>query len=149
MNVLAAPLLIATIALAPAELTKTDPASTDWSWVQQDSKLWLYAHLAAGEAQFCSDEEQRDVISVADNRVRSDKFPDTPAEVIFQDNPIQYACTVDGNFYRDPTQENWENALYVIENGSTLPDNVLWQSDCEQGDGVYKVTEWHVYSYSN
>ena len=83
MNVLAAPLLIATIALAPAELIKTDPASTDWSWVQQDSKLWLYAHLAAGEAQFCSDEEQRDVISVADNRVQSDKFPDTPAEVIF------------------------------------------------------------------
>jgi len=148
MKTFAAPILAAMIVLAPAEFTTADQ-TTDWSWVEPESDLWLYAHLAAGEAQFCPDDEQRDVISVADNRVRSDKFPDTPAEVIFQDNPLQYACTVDGNFYREPTQENWENALYVIENGSTLPDNVLWQSDCEQGDGVYKVTEWHVYSYSN
>lgn len=148
MKTFAAPILAATIVLAPAEFT-TANQTTDWSWVEPESDLWLYAHLAAGEAQFCPDDEQINVLSVAANRVKSDDFPDTLIEVIYQDNPTQYACTVDGNFYREPTQSNWENAQYIVENGSQLPENVVWQSDCVQGDGEYMRTEWHVYSYSN
>ena len=149
MNYIAASLLTASLVLAPTEFTTAETEITDWSWVEVDSDLWLYAHLAAGETQFCPDDEQINCLSVAANRVESDMFPNTLAEVIYQDNPVQYACTVDGNFYREPTQRNWENALYVVENGSQLPENVLWQSDCTQGDGVYMVTDYHIYSYSN
>ena len=136
--------IITAAALLAISFRATTP---DFSTVEEYSDLWLTAHLIAGEAQCCDNTEQRYVASVAWNRVKDDRFPDTLMGVIYQDNPIQYACTVDGNFYREPTQENWENAQYIIDNGSVLPDEVVWQSDCVQGNGEYTRTSWHVYSY--
>ncbi len=133
--------LAATIAAA----SETTALAEDFSQIEPESDLWLTAHLIAGEAQYCDDTEQRYVASVAWNRVKDDRFPDTIEEVIYQDNPIQYACTIDGNFYREPTQQNWENARYIIDNGSTLPEDVVWQSDCIQGNGMYTQTQWHIY----
>lgn len=70
------------------------------------------------------------------NRVVSSKFPNTIKEVVFQRG--QYACTKDGNYYRDPTQKNREIAKYLLENGSQLPSNCIYQAQFKQGSGVYK-----------
>lgn len=107
------------------------------------TEIYLLAHLIAGEAQNCDDTEQRYVASVALNRVADSRFPDTLEEVIYQ--PGQFACTWDGNYDREPTESNWANAAYVLENGPQLPADVVWQAAFEQGSYVYCRTQWHVY----
>lgn len=106
--------------------------------------VYLLAHLIAGEAQPCDDMEQRYVASVVLNRVADERFPNSLEGVIFQKR--QYACISDGNFYRTPTERNWANARWILENGSILPQKVVWQSGGRQGK-VYLKTRWHNYCY--
>lgn len=112
---------------------------------EPETDLYLLAHVICGEAQYCPRTEQEYVGSVVLNRVKSNEFPDTLSEVIYQTNPIQYACVWDGNFYREPTQENWEVAADLLENGSVLPDDIVWQSAEPQGSYTYIQTEYHYY----
>jgi len=107
--------------------------------------LYIMAHVLAGEAQFCSDEEQRYVGSVVLNRVVSEDFPDTIAGVVFDKG--QYSCVSDGMYYREPTESNWSNAKWILENGSILPGYVIYQSKGKQGKGTYLKTKWHSYCY--
>lgn len=110
-----------------------------------EEELYIMAHLLAGEAQSSSDEEQRYVGSVVLNRVKHPSFPNTIKGVVFQRG--QYSCTWDGNYNRTPTDRNWANAKYLLENGSVFPDNVVWQSKARQGKGVYLKTSAHYYCY--
>lgn len=110
-----------------------------------DEELYILAHVICGEAQNCPDDEQLYVGSVVINRVAHPAFPNSIQGVVFQ--PGQYACTKDGNYYREPTPRNWANAKYLLENGSILPGNVVWQSGGRQGKGVYLQTKYHSYCY--
>lgn len=110
-----------------------------------EEDLYVMAHVLSGEAQHCSDQEQRYVASVVMNRKNSSRFPNTIKGVIFQKG--QYACTWDGNYYRKPTQRNWDNARWVLENGSILPEYVIYQSGFPQGKNVYVKTDVHYYCY--
>lgn len=101
-----------------------------------DEDLEVLTRVITGEAQCYSDEHQIAVGSVVLNRVVSSKFPNTIKEVVFQRG--QYACTKDGNYYREPTQKNREIAKYLLENGSQLPNNCIYQAQFKQGSGVYK-----------
>lgn len=111
-----------------------------------DEDLYIMAHVLAGECQNCPDEEQLYVGSVVLNRVAHPQFPNTIKGVVFQKG--QYACTRDGNYYREPTGQNWANAKKLLSEGSVLPSNVVWQSGGRQGKGVYIKTRWHYYCYS-
>lgn len=113
--------------------------------VYSENDLYVLAHVICGEAQGCPDEEQRYVGSVVLNRVKSTNFPGTIENVVFQ--PGQYACVEDGNYDREPTKANWENARWLLENGSLLPDYVVYQSRGRQGEGEYMRTKWHSYCY--
>ena len=113
------------------------------TYSQED--LYIMAHLLAGEAQFCTDEEQRYVGSVVLNRVQHEAFPDTIKGVVFDKG--QYSSIKDKNYYREPTENNWSNARWLLENGSVLPYYVIYQSKGKQGSGVYLKTKWHQYCY--
>lgn len=111
--------------------------------------LYLLSHLIMGEAgsDTCSDLNQRYVASVAINRLNSGRYGDTLEDVIFA--PGQYACTWDGNFDREPTQRCIDNAIYILENGSILPDKYIYQSGFPQGnhqDDVIKE-QTHYFCY--
>lgn len=110
-----------------------------------DQDLYILSHVISGEAQNCPDDEQLYVGSVVLNRVSHPSFPNSIRGVVFQ--PGQYACTKDGNYYREPTPQNWANARHLLENGSVLPGNVIWQSGSRQGKGVYLQTKYHSYCY--
>lgn len=110
-----------------------------------EADLYILAHVICGEAQNCPDDEQLYVGSVVLNRVAHPSFPNSIQEVVFQ--PGQYACTKDGNYYREPTPQNWANARLLLENGSVLPGNVIWQSGGRQGKGLYLQTQYHSYCY--
>lgn len=113
------------------------------SYTEDD--LYVMAHVLAGECQSYPDEEQLYVGSVVLNRKNHPSFPDTVRGVVFQKG--QYTCTRDGNYYREPTGRNWENARRLLEHGSVLPGYVIWQSGRRQGRGVYIKTRWHYYCY--
>lgn len=110
-----------------------------------DEDLYIMAHVLSGEAQNCTDQEQLYVGSVVLNRMAHPSFPNTLKSVVFQKG--QYACTWDGNYYREPTERNWANAKKLLEEGSVLPGNVIWQSSRKQGKGVYVKTRWHYYCF--
>jgi hypothetical protein len=74
--------------------------------------------------------------------VNSKKYPDTIKKVVFQRG--QYSCTRDGNYYRTPTERNWSNARWLLENGSVLPANVVFQSGGLIGR-LYMKTRYHYY----
>lgn len=109
-----------------------------------DEELEIVTRIIVGEAHTCDDMEQRYVASVLLNRVASPEFPDTIEKCAFQRG--QYKCTWDGNYYRTPTERNWENARYVLEHGSVLPENVVFQSKSKLGK-VYIKTKHHTYCY--
>ena len=113
------------------------------TYTQED--LYIMAHVLAGEAQFCDDMEQRYVGSVVLNRMNHQEFPNTIKEVVFQKR--QYSSVADRNYYREPTESNWLNAKWILENGSILPEYVIYQSKGKQGKGVYLKTKWHTYCY--
>lgn len=107
--------------------------------------LYIMAHVLAGEAQFCDDTEQKYVGSVVLNRVAHSEYPDTIKGVVFE--KMQYSSVADGNYNRKPTESNWANAKWLLENGSILPGYVIYQSKGKQGNGVYLKTKWHQYCY--
>lgn len=109
-----------------------------------EDDLNVLAHLLCGECQGGSRELQEAVGSVVLNRVASDDFPDTIPDVVFQRG--QYACTWDGNYDRTPTERNWEVARYLLENGSQIPENVVFQAGFKQGK-VWKKIGGEIFCY--
>lgn len=106
-----------------------------------EEDLYMMSHLIGGEAgaSWASDIHQQLVGLVAMNRVNSSdpNFPDTLKEVIFQKG--QYACTWDGNFNKEPSEQAIENAKKVLSGETDIecPPNVVFQSTCKLGDGVF------------
>ena len=108
-----------------------------------DAELEYYtdmlAHLIVGEVEGCDREMKEYVGSVVLNRVKSNKFPESIEDVVFQEG--QYSCTWDGNYYKTPSEEDYEIAKDLLENGSKLPEDVLFQAEFPQGQGVYDTID--------
>lgn len=119
------------------ETLKEYPSLSTPSNSYSEKNLEILSRIICGEAQSYSDELQLAVGSVFLNRVKDPRFPNTFEEVAFQKR--QYACTRDGNYYRKPTDKNIANAKHLLENGSVLPENVVFQAEFKQGKGVYKT----------
>ena len=92
-------------------------------------------HIEAGSA-WLSEEHRQMVGSVVLNRMASPEFPDTMWEVITQ--PGQYYKTTSA-WFENLLPHEWcvETARYLLENGSVLPPNVIFQAESAQGSGVY------------
>lgn len=112
-----------------------------------EKELELLAHLINAEAgaTYCSEKMRYYVGSVALNRVKSEDFPDTLEEVIYQEG--QYACIEDGNFDKEPSEECWDIAKELLKYGPVLPENVVFQAEFEQGDGVYCKEQNMIFCY--
>lgn len=102
-----------------------------------EEELELLAHVIYAEAgsDWCADEMLYGVGSVVLNRMASDLFPDTMYDVIYQEG--QYACTWDGNIEKEPNERAYRIAEDLLRNGLTMPPNVIFQAEFEQGDGTY------------
>lgn len=111
-------------------------------------ELYMLSHLLHGEcgSDSCPDEMQIATGSVLLNRIESEYFPNTMKECIFQAH--QYSCTRDcGGYWQEPAERTIENARWLLENGSQLPSNVIFQSQYKQGDGVYQKIGNQYYCY--
>lgn len=105
--------------------------------LQYEKDLYLLSHLINAEAgsNWCSDDLMRYVGSVALNRVDHAAFPNTLEEVVYQ--PGQYSCLWDGNFDKEPCDRAIRIAKELLDNGSVLPSDVVFQAEFPQGSGVY------------
>lgn len=125
------------LSAAVSEETQSPQAPGDTEVVEQgvcDDDVDLLARLLTCEmgCSWIADEQQLYVGSVVLNRVASDLFPDMLQEVIYQ--PGQYAPAISGWIETvQPDERTIENARWLLENGSVLPENVLYQSTVVQG----------------
>ena len=112
-----------------------------------DEELDLLSRVVFAEAgsNWLSDKHQRAVASVVLNRVSDNRFPNSIRGVIYQNG--QYACVDNGMINRTPNKRAVENAKYVLENGITIPENIVWQSQAKQGKGVWEYIEGHYFCY--
>lgn len=81
-------------------------------------EIELLAQLIQAEAGNQDEMGKRYVADVVLNRVDSKDFPDTIEDVIFQMNPVQFSCVIDGNFDKASwtvTEECYTVALEEVE----------------------------------
>lgn len=102
-----------------------------------EEDLDLLARLITAEmgASWVSDEMQLYVGSVVINRMNHALFPDTLYDVIYAKG--QYSPTWTGTINNTPDERTIENARQLLEHGSVLPENVVFQANFPQGDGIY------------
>ncbi|MDO4312846.1 MAG: cell wall hydrolase [Eubacteriales bacterium] len=105
----------------------------------------LLARLVYAEAGNDSDETQIAVASVILNRVASDSYPNTIIDVIYQEG--QYPSVTSGAIDQEPDERAKKNALYVYQNGSQIPSNVLYQSGAIQGSGLWAQLDGEYFCY--
>lgn len=103
---------------------------------ESQDNIDLLAKLVYAEVGNLNDEAQIATASVVLNRMNSSSFPNSLYAVIYQDG--QYACTWNGAIEKEPSEQAYNNAKYVYENGSQIPANVVFQAEFIQGSGVYK-----------
>ena len=123
-----------------SEFLSDEPVNT---YTEED--LYYLTGALVGECQGLSWEHQVAVGSVVLNRVEHEEYPNTVKEVIH--DPGQYACIKNGMFYREPTQRNENVAEYLLENGSQIPNNVIYQSTVPQGSGIWRKIDNHYFCY--
>lgn len=121
----------------------------DWKDSYTMEEAYLVASVVYAEAGHCSDEHQRYVASVILNRVEEDDFPSTIEGVVYQKDPIQYACAYNGHLakalkeyksgeWSDDLDRVWENTEDVLTTGSIIPSTVVFQAEFKQGSRTYK-----------
>lgn len=106
----------------------------------EDDLYWLSRIInAEAGSNWLPDWFQRDVGSVVLNRVKSTRFANSIKGVAFESG--QYYCATSGSIYQTPSDRAVENAKYILENGSTLPEGVLGQSEFVQGEVHSQYTD--------
>lgn len=106
------------------------------------------AKIVYSESRGASDEHQRDVASVVVNRAMMNYGGNsTIVGVITAPGQYVNSSKLASMRYDD---RSYQNAVYVLENGPTLPSNVVYQANFKQGSGVHKTYyyEWLEYPYT-
>lgn len=104
------------------------------AYADYDNDLWYLSRVIQSESGYCSQQMQEYVGSVVLNRVNDDRFPDTIPEVI--EEPGQYS-TASFLASQEPTQEAINVAVDLLENGSKLPADVIYQANFPLGIYTY------------
>lgn len=123
--------MIKPIMLAVAiALAGVGTAETETEAPYTDEDLYVLSHIISAEAGNCQEEMMLYVGSVVLNRVEDDRFPDTIYDVVFQTEPsLQYRPIVNGEYEKEPTEGAVDAAKKLLEEGSVLPADVIYQSN--------------------
>jgi len=95
----------------------------------------LLAHAIFAEANTLGENGMMYAGSVILNRVNSDKYPDTIRGVLSQ--PGQYACWSNGAINKSYTQEAYNIAVQLLQYGSAIPVDIIFQSEAPQGAYIW------------
>jgi len=105
--------------------------------LQKQKDIDLLARVINAEmgCSWFSDDLLKYTGSVVLNRIKDNNFPNSLYDVIYAKG--QYKCTWDGNIEKEPAERHYKIAKELIENGSVLPDSVVYQAEFPQGSGIY------------
>ena len=117
------------------------------SYTEEEYELLAHLIFAEAGSNWCSDTMQQYTGSVVLNRIESKYYPNTMYEVIYQKG--QYSVTKSGAINKTPNQRAYDCAKFLLENGSVLPSNVVFQSQHIQGDGIYEKVQNMYFCYKN
>lgn len=117
------------------------------TYTEEELELLARVIFAEAGSDWCSDKMQQYTGSVVLNRVASPLFPDTMREVIYQNG--QYSVVRSGAINKAPNERAYNCAKFLLENGSVLPSNVIFQSQHRQGDGLYEQVQNMYFCYKN
>jgi len=116
-----------------------------------DDDLYCLSHIIDAEMGCESWEDKIYTGSVVLNRVNGDPWwsngQRTIRAVVFRTKPLQYAPIKNGSFWNTPSDESVRAAVYLLENGSQIPSNVVYQAEFKQGK-VWKKTHGAYYCYA-
>lgn len=113
-----------------------------------DEDLELLAHIInaeGGGASWVSDKMCYYIGSVVLNRVSSKEFPDNLYEVITQAG--QYSSFGSANWQVPITDRSYEVANDLLNEGSCLSKNVIYQAEFTQGSGIYEKVQNMYFCY--
>lgn len=86
--------------------------------------------------------------AVVMNRIKSNQFPNTIEDVLYQKNPIQYSTTK-YFFTKELPNDCYEMARQILAYGTPdVPENVLYQATFKQGK-VWKIKNGEVFCYGS
>lgn len=112
----------------------------------------IIATVVYNEAGYgCSDRHMELVAAVIYNRLRSDKFPDTVYEIVTAPKQYHPLYADENSFYGKLARDSdkWNKcrkiATMALQGSIECPENVFYQANFTQGDGIYEV---HDTSYS-
>lgn len=105
------------------------------SYTEDDVDLLARLLTAEMGMSWVDDEMQLYVGSVVLNRMNHPLYPDTLYDVIYDKG--QYSPTWTGTINNTPDERTIANARLLLEEGSILPENVIFQANFPQGDGTY------------
>jgi spore germination cell wall hydrolase CwlJ-like protein len=98
--------------------------------------LELLAHLIYSEVGDEGEESMWYAGSVVINRIQHHEYPNNLYDVVYQKG--QYEVTWNGGLYKEtPSDIAYEVAAELLNSGSILPEDVLYQAEFTQGSGVY------------
>lgn len=120
----------------PTVVKKPTYTEKKLTYSQEDLELLARVINAEAGSDWCSDEMQLLVGNVVLNRVADPRFPDTIEEVVFQKG--QYACVVNGHLWKELNERAMKNAKLLMEGNRYCPENIVWQSEFQQGKGLWK-----------
>lgn len=133
------PIILLSAVLAGAGTVETETERT-----YTDEDLYVLSHIISAEAGNCGEEMLIAVGSVVLNRVEDERFPGTIKEVVFQTEPtLQYSPIRDGSYEKEPTDDALEVAEFLLENGSQLPADVIYQSNKIIGEYYTQIEPPH------
>lgn len=109
-----------------------------------DEDLYWLSHIVFAEAgaSYCSDEMQMFVGSVVLNRVNHPSFPNNLYDVIWEEG--QYQPTWNGHIEKEPDQRTIDNCIKLLEEGSIIPPEVIFQAEFTQGSGTYREIPYYI-----
>lgn len=108
--------------------------------------LELLAHLIYAEVGNESEDSMWYAGSVVINRINHHEYPNNLYDVVYQRG--QYEVTWNGGLYKEtPSDIAYEVAAELLNSGSVLPEDVLYQAEFVQGSGVYEKIDNTYYCY--
>lgn len=129
--------------------------SADSTFAEEQEILAIIIYQEAGGDE-CSDDTRRKVGSVFLNRVNSPLFPDTFEEVATAEKQygtlyltgLKWPDRAFNEQEADAVNRAYELAEELLIGGSILPDNVIWQAEFTQGDGIYCYQDGIYFCYT-
>lgn len=73
--------------------------------------------------------------SVILNRVSNQNYPNAIKDVVYQKG--QYQCVRNGGINKNPSERHYNIAKKLLENGSVIPKNIIYQAEFPQGSGTF------------